>query len=439
MRDYIRLRGGKPLIGEIILKGAKNVVPKAMVAALLTSESCTLYDVPKIEDVGIIRALIERMGGDVEEVRPGTLRITASNLKNLTHKDLEDITGRSRIPILMCGPLLHRFGSVVLPKSGGCKIGPRPINLHLKALEIMGAKQEFGPDNSETLHASELHGGKVTLDYPSVGATEQALLTSVLAKGITEIHNAAVEPEIMDFIALLQKMGAIIEVDTDRVIRVEGVEKLGGYKHHPITDRNEAVSWACAALATDGEIYVKGASQTAMMTFLNKYRQVGGGFDITYDGITFYREAKELSQINIATDVHPGYMTDWQQPFVIVLTQANGTSIVGESVYESRFGYIEALKKMGAKITLKQGTAPTLKVFKTRRPAFQHVIIKGPTSLRGVSVEVPDLRAGFSYIVAALTAKGDTTIKSFSVLGRGYEQLLAKLQSLGAEILEIKA
>lgn len=439
MHDYIRLRGGKPLIGEVILKGAKNAVPKAMVAALLTNEPCTLYDVPKIEDVGIIRALIERMGGEVEEVRPGTLRITAANLRNLTHQDLEDITGRSRIPILMCGPLLHRFGSVVLPKSGGCKIGPRPINLHLRALEIMGARQEIGSDDCETLHATKLHGGKVTLDYPSVGATEQALLTSVLAEGTTEIHNAAVEPEIMDLICLLQKMGAIIEVDTDRVIRVEGVEKLSGYKHHPITDRNEAVSWACAALATNGQIYVKGAQQTSMMTFLNKYRQVGGGFDIAFDGITFFREAEQLSPINIATDVHPGYMTDWQQPFVIVLTQANGTSVVGETVYESRFGYTEALKKMGAKITVKQGTTPELKVFKTRRPAYQTATIKGPTSLKGISVEVPDLRAGFSYIVAALTAKGDTTIKNFSVLGRGYEQLLAKLQSLGAEILEIKA
>lgn len=414
-------------------------MPKAMVAALLTNEPCTLYDVPKIEDVGIIRALIERMGGEVEEVRPGTLKITASNLRNLTHQDLEDITGRSRIPILMCGPLLHRFGSVVLPKLGGCKIGPRPINLHLKALEIMGAKQVIGSDDCETLHATKLHGGKVTLDYPSVGATEQALLTSVLAEGTTEIHNAAVEPEIMDLIALLQKMGAIIEVDTDRVIRVEGVEKLSGYKHHPITDRNEAVSWACAALATDGQIYIKGACQSAMMTFLNKYRQVGGGFDITFDGITFFREADQLSPINLATDVHPGYMTDWQQPFVIVLTQANGTSVVGETVYESRFSYIDALKKMGAKITVKQGTSSELKVFKTRRPAYQTATINGPTPLKGISVEVPDLRAGFSYVVAALTAKGDTTIKNFSVLGRGYEQLLAKLQSLGAEILEIKA
>jgi UDP-N-acetylglucosamine 1-carboxyvinyltransferase len=439
MRDYIRLRGGKPLIGEIVLKGAKNVVPKAMVAALLTNEPCTLYDVPKIEDVGIIRALIERMGGMVEEVRPGTLKITAANLKNLTHQDLEDITGRSRIPILMCGPLLHRFGSVVLPKSGGCKIGPRPINLHLKALEIMGAKHEVGSDNSETLRSTELHGGKVTLDYPSVGATEQALLTSVLADGITEIHNAAVEPEIMDLICLLQKMGAIIEVDTDRVIRVEGVEKLSGYKHHPLFDRNEAISWACAALATNGEIYVKGAQQAPIMTFLNKYRQVGGGFDITFDGITFFRESEKLNPISIATDVHPGYMTDWQQPFVIALTQASGVSVVGETVYESRFAYINALKRMGAQIVLKQGTSPALKQFKTRRPAFQNVTITGPTQLKGISVEVPDLRAGFSYIVAALTAKGDTTIKNFSVLGRGYEQLLAKLHSLGAEILEIKA
>ncbi|HUD20741.1 MAG TPA: UDP-N-acetylglucosamine 1-carboxyvinyltransferase, partial [Candidatus Saccharimonadales bacterium] len=407
---------------------------------LLTDESCTIYDIPKIEDVTIIKTLLERIGAEVEESRPGTLRIQAGAIRNLTHQDLNDITGRSRIPITMSGPLLKRFAQAAIPKLGGCKIGPRPIDFHVKALHQLGADLVEDEDGEEWFKtATPLKGATIKLDYPSVGATIQVLFSSVLAEGITEIHNAAVEPEIMDLVAVLQKMGAIIEVDTDRVIRIEGVGRLGGFKHHPIPDRNEAVSWACAALATNGRIFIRNAQQSAMMTFLNKYRQMGGGFDSTDDGITFYRQNGALLPVNIATDVHPGFMTDWQQPLVVVLTQAGGVSKVGETVYESRFAYIEALRKMGAKITVHQGTMPEISHFKTRRAAFQTAEIHGSTPLRGATIEIPDLRAGFSYVIAALTAKGVSTLRNFSVLGRGYEQIIAKLQSLGVEIIEVRA
>lgn len=440
MKDYIRLKGGKPLYGEIVLRGAKNLVPKAMVATLLTNEPCTLYDVPKIEDVSIIKDLLIRIGSEIEEVRPGILRITNKNIRALTHQDLEDITGRSRIPILMCGPMISRFGEAVLPKLGGCNIGPRPIDFHVKALSQMGAKITVDDNFYEKFKSKNgLSGEVVVLSYPSVGATEQVLLAGVLASGITEIHNSAVEPEIMDLIAILQKMGAIISVDTDRVIRIEGVKKLGGYKHNPIPDRNEAASWACAAAATSGEIFIRNARQADMMTFLNKYRQAGGAFDISYDGITFYRQNEHLRPLHLATDVHPGFMTDWQQPFVVMLSLAHGRSLVAESVYEKRFAYTEELQKMGADIQVIDGSPVELITTKTRRPAFQTAIIEGPRKLKGGVIAIPDLRAGFTYVVAALAAQGETTITNFSVLGRGYEQIIAKLQSLGAEIIEIKS
>lgn len=435
--DLIRLKGGKPLIGEIQLRGAKNTVPKNMVAALLTDEPVIIRDIPKIEDVAIMAQLIKAIGGEIEEVRPGTLQITAKKIRPLTAQDIKDITGRSRIPILMCGPMLKRFGRALVPKLGGCNIGPRPVDFHVKALQQLGAKYDE-KNGAGQFTTKGLKGAKITFEYPSVGATEQVILSSVLAEGQTELHNAAVEPEIMDLISLLQKMGAIISVDTDRTIIIEGVKKLSGATHSSMPDRIEAASWACAALGTNGRILVRGARQLDMMTFLNKFLQIGGGFDVNRDGITFYRKLDKLSPITVETDVHPGFMTDWQQPLVVVLTQAEGRSIVHETVYESRFGYTEALNLMGAKIKLFEESPDLIKSKFGKRNYRQSASIDGPTKLHGAEITVPDLRAGFSYIVAALIADGESTIHKFTVLQRGYEHLVAKLQSLEAEILEVK-
>lgn len=435
--DYIKLRGGKPLIGEIVLRGGKNVVPKLMVAALLTDEPVIIRDVPKIEDVEIMSTIFRRLGVEIEEVRPGTLQVTAKNIREMKPGDLKGISGRSRIPILMCGPLLHRFGRTVVPHSGGCNIGPRPVDFHVKALRELGATYNEN-DDSGYFVTKGLQGTTITLEYPSVGTTEQVILATVLAEGLTELHNAAVEPEIMDLISMLQKMGAIISVDTDRTIYVEGVKSLSGTVHTGMPDRNETASWACAAIGTNGRIFVRGAQQLPMMTFLNKFRQIGGGFDVNRDGITFYRENGHISPITLETDVHPGFMTDWQQPFVVALTQAKGQSVVHETVYENRFGYIDALNNMGANIKIFEESPDQIKSRFGKRNYRQSVTIKGPTKLHGAEIEVPDLRAGFSYVVAALIAEGDTTISNFKVLQRGYEHLVAKLQSLEAEILEIK-
>jgi UDP-N-acetylglucosamine 1-carboxyvinyltransferase len=278
-----------------------------------------------------------------------------------------------------------------------------------------------------------LHGAKVSLPYPSVGATEQVLLTAVLADGITELSGAAIEPEIMDLINILQKMGAIIAVDTDRVIRIEGVEKLDGYTHRALFDRNEAASWAAAALATDGDIFVGGARQAEMLTFLNVFRKVGGDFEIQEDGIRFFHPGGELRPVIIETDVHPGFMTDWQQPLVIALTKAKGVSIVHETVYEQRFGFVDALVEMGASIEVHKeclGGRPCR--FGQRN--FKHsAVISGPAQLRGADIEVPDLRGGFSHLIAALTAEGRSTVSNVGIIARGYENFITKLELLGAD------
>ncbi len=435
--DFLRVEGGRPLTGEIVLKGAKNTVPKTMVAALLTEDFCQLENIPEIEDVTIITKIIELLGGEVtNDTATDILTIEAKHLETPKAKEMVQYTGKSRIPILCAGPLLARLGEAVIPMPGGCDIGGRPVDFHIQALEQLGATVEAKGDYY-LLKTEGLTGTKINLNYPSVGATEQVLLASVLADGVTELTNAAVEPEIIDLICVLQKMGAIISVDTDRVITIVGVEKLRGYHHHAMPDRIEAGSWACAAAATNGRIFVRGARQLDMMTFLNKFRQIGGGFDVSDEGITFFRE-RPLQSISLETGVHPGFMTDWQQPFVILLTQAQGASIVHETVYESRFGYVEALNKMGAKIQLYNKCLGGQDCRYSGTNYLHSAVVTGPTALHGTEIEVPDLRGGFSYVVAALVADGESKITNMAVIGRGYEHIVDKLKSLGAKIVEVK-
>jgi UDP-N-acetylglucosamine 1-carboxyvinyltransferase len=347
-------------------------------------------------------------------------------------REIDAHAGSSRIPILFCGPLLHQLGEAFIPDLGGCRIGDRPINFHLDALRRFGAVVEKLPSGIKLSAPGGLHGAHVALPYPSVGATEQTLLTAVRAEGVTELRNAAIEPEIMDLIAILQKMGAIISVEPNRVILIEGVKELRGYTHRAIFDRNEAASWASAALATGGNVFVRGAKQEHMMTFLNIFRKVGGSFDVEESGIRFWHPGGALKPVVIETDVHPGFMTDWQQPLVVALTQAEGVSIVHETVYENRFGFTEALQKMGADIVVHpHGLADTPRRV-PRRDLEQAAVITGPTPLHGADIEVPDLRGGFSHLIAALTAEGRSTVRNVGIISRGYENFAAKLQALGA-------
>ena len=236
----------------------------------------------------------------------------------------------------------------------------------------------------------------------------------------------------MDLIAILQKMGAVIWMEPNRTIFIEGVDKLHGYTHRAIFDRNEAASWAAAALATDGDIFVEGAKQLDLMTFLNVFRKAGGGFDVHEDGIRFYRGGP-LKPVQVETDVHPGFMTDWQQPLIVALTQAEGVSIVHETVYENRFGFTDALVEMGADIVVHADGLESLTRRVPRRKLEQAAVITGPTPLHGADVRVPDLRGGFSYLIAALTAEGTSRVTNLGIISRGYEHFFEKLEALGAD------
>ncbi|AWR21189.1 MAG: UDP-N-acetylglucosamine 1-carboxyvinyltransferase [Aurantimicrobium sp.] len=434
--DTITINGGHPLSGRIEVKGAKNLVTKAMVAALLGESPSELRDVPDISDVRVVKGLLEVHGVKVEhDVAAGVLKLDPAGVESAHMTDIDAHAGSSRIPILFCGPLLHRLGEAFIPDLGGCRIGDRPIDYHLEVLGNFGAVIEKLPSGIRMTAPDGLVGTKISLPYPSVGATEQVLLTAVRAKGKTELSGAAIEPEIMDLINILQKMGAIISVDTDRVIRIEGVDKLEGYTHRALFDRNEAASWASAALATGGDIFVGGAQQAEMLTFLNIFRKVGGAFEIHDDGIRFFHPGGELKPVVIETDVHPGFMTDWQQPLVIALTKAQGVSIVHETVYEQRFGFVDALIKMGANIQLHSECLGGHPCRFGQRNFLHSAVISGPTELHGADIEVPDLRGGFSHLIAALTAKGTSRVSNVGIISRGYGDFITKLRQLGADFV----
>lgn len=431
--DVLAIRGGRPLRGRVEVKGAKNLATKAMVATLLGETPSTLRDVPDLSDVAVVRSLLEVHGVRVTEGdEPGSLTFDPSGVESAHFEEIDAHAGASRIPILFCGPLLHRLGQAFIPDLGGCRIGDRPIDFHLDALRKFGAEVEKQTSGIRLSAPQGLKGANIHLPYPSVGATEQVLLTAVRANGVTELRNAAIEPEIMDLIAVLQKMGAIISYEPNRTILIEGVETLRGYDHRSIFDRNEAASWASAALATDGEIFVGGARQQEMLTFLNVFRKAGGWFDVQADGILFRRDG-ELKPVVVETDVHPGFMTDWQQPLVVALTQAHGRSTVHETVYENRLGFTDALVKMGADIVVHPHGLQDGPRRVPRRDLEQAAVITGPTPLRGAKIVVPDLRGGYSHVIAALTAEGESIVSGVDILSRGYEKFLAKLEALGAD------
>ena len=431
--SQIQVQGGKPLHGRVDVRGAKNLVTKAMVAALLGETPSELRDVPKISDVEVVQRLLELHGVKIEFSDSGVMKLDPTNVKSARMVDIDAHAGSSRIPILFCGPLLHQLGEAFIPDLGGCHIGDRPVDFHLDVLRNFGAVIEKLPNGTRMSAPNGLHGAKISLPYPSVGATEQVLLTATRAVGLTELSGAAVEPEIMDLIAILQKMGAIISVDTDRVIRIEGVSVLNGYSHRALFDRNEAASWAAAALATGGEIMVGGARQQEMTTFLNVFRKIGGAFEIEEEGIRFSHPGGQLEPVVIETDVHPGFMTDWQQPLVVAMTQATGFSIVHETVYENRFGFTEALVQMGAQIQIYRECLGGNSCRFGQRNFYHSAVISGPTKLHGADIRVPDLRGGFSHMVAALAAEGTSNVSNVQLISRGYEHFLDKLTALGAD------
>ncbi|MBM7779924.1 UDP-N-acetylglucosamine 1-carboxyvinyltransferase [Arthrobacter tumbae] len=434
MGSVLTIRGGVPLAGKVTVRGAKNLVPKAMVAALLGNSPSVLRNVPEIKDVDVVTSLLKLHGVEVsKDPVTGDLTMDPANARLAASKDIDAHAGDSRIPILFCGPLMHSIGEAFIPDLGGCKIGDRPIDYHLQVLRNFGAVVDKRPGGISISAPKGLHGAKLELPYPSVGATEQVLLTATRAEGITELKGAAVEPEIMDLIAVLQKMGAIITVQTDRTIRIEGVKELGGFNHKAISDRNETASWASAALVTRGDIYVEGARQLDLTAFLNTYRKIGGAFDVNDDGIRFYHPGGKLSPLVLETDVHPGFMTDWQQPLVVALTQAEGVSIVHETVYENRFGFTDALVRMGANIQVHRECLGSVPCRFGQRNFLHSAVISGPVQLHGTDIDVPDLRGGFSHLIAALAANGTSRVTGIELINRGYERFQDKLEGLGAD------
>ncbi len=432
MTRKFRIEGGKCLQGEVQIRGAKNAVTKQMVASLMAPGKSILKNVPDIGDVDITRQILCSLGCSiVHKTDEGILEIDATHLQ--TPEVPTEYSGLNRIPILLAGVLLHRFGHAVIPVMGGCDIGPRPIDFHLQGLEALGAKAEYR-DNAFHFKAKHLTGTKITLPFPSVGATENIMMAATVAQGTTVIKNAAIEPEIVDLALFLQSMGAIITQETDRTWVIQGVECLRPAQHTVINDRIEAASFAVSAIATKGNVLIKGADQKHLLTFLNWLRRAGGEFDIEENGIRFHGQHSKLKPIAAETNVHPGLMTDWQQPLVILLTQAEGISVIHETVYENRFGYTDALNAMGARIQLFNeclGGEPC----RFRHLGHKHsAVIMGPTPLRGAKIDIPDLRAGFSYLVAAVLAEGVTELTNVRYIERGYDRIVEKFRSLGAPI-----
>ncbi len=428
MNQHLSLRGGRPLSGHVSVGGAKNAATKMMIASLLTDEPVVLDNCPEIADVEITTELIQNLGTTVNR-NGGSLHLHTPKITGTTARRK---TRTNRISILALSPLLHRAGEAELPGVGGDVIGPRPVNFHIEALRQMGAVIDE-VDGGYKAKSKGLHGTSLALAYPSVGATESIILAAVLAKGRTHLENAAVEPEIVDLVKFLQRMGAIIEFGANRTVTIDGVSRLHGTRYSVLPDRLEAASFGLLALATGGEITVNGANQNELMTFLNTIRRIGGDYVVGDEGITFRRSNHKLHSIELETDTYPGFATDWQQPTVVLLTQAEGLSVVHETVYEDRFGYTETLREMGAEIGVFNKCLGELPCRYHGRGERHSAVINGPTPLHAANIEIPDIRAGMAHVIAAAIAEGTSNLTGIDHLERGYEKFWYKLTAIGAD------
>lgn len=418
--------------GEVIPSGSKNAATKMMVASLLTDEECVLENFPQIGDTEITGELCKAVGSRIETEK----NICRIKTQEILESKVAGLSRRNRVPILALGPLLARVGKAEVPILGGDKIGPRPVDIHLSSLASLGAKIEITESSFKAEAPGGLHGAKIRFRYPSVGATENTILAAVLAKGRTVIENSAVEPEIIDLIKMLQKMGAIIELGANRAIYIDGVNKLHGARHKIMPDRNEAVSFACLGIASGGRVKIKEISQDHLLTFLNAVRRIGGKYQVEEDGIIFWKDSG-LKSAEIETDTHPGFMTDWQQPFAILLTQSNGISFLHETIYEDRFGYAGDLNLMGANIKILTKCIGELNCRFAGKNFYHSAIIEGPTKLYAQNIKVRDIRAGIAHIIAALVAEGESQMEGIEEIDRGYERIDERLRSIGADIKRV--
>ena len=435
MAKYI-IDGGIPLYGSVRLGGAKNASFKLMIASLLAAGETRLLNFSHINDVYLTRDIITSLGGRVRSAGERTWFIDSGSLRSFTID--RKFGADSRASSLFVGPLLHRFHKAVFPLPGGDKLGNRPLDRHFAGLQALGAQVKFQGSMCE-ISSSQLRGAAYTFAKPSHTGTEALIMTAVLAEGKTVIHNAALEPEIDDLIAFLNQMGAKIKRTRHRTIAIIGVPKLQPTIYRIMPDRNEAVSYACAAIATKGDIVVENARPRHLEAFLDKLQVIGGGYDTGNFGIRFYYR-QPLKATDVITGPHPGFMTDWQPLWAVLMTQAKGQSVIHEAVHPNRFQYVAGLTRMGARI--EKFNPPVADLAKTYhfnpaddRPAYHHAIrITGPTSLKAGNMDVPDLRAGATFVLAALVASGRTTLNHIEHIERGYESLEARLQAIGAKI-----
>ena len=425
-RTYV-IEGGRPLRGTITVGGAKNAVTKQMVATLLTDEPCLLQNVPHTTEIAATLRMLAGLGTQHTWLGRSTLELHTPRLADYAigpeHERL------NRIPLLAISPLLHRAGEARVPLPGGCPIGARPADFHLSLLGQMGARVEVDPEGF--VASGRLHGAMVELPYPSVGATESALLAAVLAPGESIIANAAVEPEIMDTIGFLQSMGARIRLQPRRKIIVEGVRRLFGARHRVIGDRTEAASFAFAAAATGGRIEVRGVDGRHLEPLVEVFRALGGCWETTPLGIAFSCRSG-LRPVFVQTGPWPGFSTDWLPALVVALTQASGRSGVHETVFESRLGYAEMLSAAGARFSVSDWCVGGPCRF--CGGGHLHSCTVRPSRLRAARLAAPDLRGGFAMVVAALVADGRSEILHMERVERGYAYLADKLDALGARL-----
>lgn len=418
----ILVNNNGPLHGEVEISGAKNAVLPLMAATLMTDQTCIIEGVPDLADVNVMKNMLTHYGATIDDSVKGLLKVTTTKIDSVEGDP--EMVQEMRASIFTMGPMLARSGKVVMPMPGGCTIGKRPIDLHLKGFKALGAIVEEGEEHvTITAGPNGLCGDAIYLDFPSVGATENILMAATLARGTTIIENAAKEPEIVDLANLLNKMGAKIKYAGTDMIRIEGVEKLSGCIHEVIPDRIETGTFMLAAAITRGRILVKNALPGHVRPIIAKLKECGVEVEVTDQGILVDATQGELVSTDIKTLPYPGFPTDIQSPFMAFLTTVKGRSTVRETVFENRFMHVVELNRMGADITTENS---------------REAVIPGGKSLHGAKVRATDLRAGAAMVLAGLAASGTTEISEIHHIERGYENFVAKFKGLGADIMKLE-
>ena len=415
--DSIIVTGGAELRGEIPIAGAKNACLTLMPATLLTDEPLTLTNAPRLSDIRTMTTLLQSLGAEVQALQDGKVLALSSHRIGTLRADY-DIVRKMRASILVLGPMLARFGEAEVSLPGGCAIGARPVDLHLKALEALGADLELRDGYVHATARGGLKGAVVEFPFVSVGATENALMAATLAKGTTEIRNAAREPEIVDLAECLIKMGARIEGAGSDTITVEGVEALGGATHPVVTDRIELGTYMLAPAICGGEVECLGGRISLVEAFCERLDAAGIGVEETPRGLKVARKNGRVSAVDVETQPFPGFPTDLQAQMMALLCTADGTSRLHETIFENRFMHAPELIRMGADIDVHGGTAT----------------VTGVERLKGAPVMATDLRASVSLILAGLAAEGETLVSRVYHLDRGYEHVEEKLSAVGARI-----